>query len=731
MSFEEELNVKIDSVFDSKGFRQFQKRLDEVRSNVAPFSQIFEAAEKTAGRQKFLDEFNRKLENSGLKIRELNEDLRDFGAMRDMLQNRGGIDPSGFDNINSAALSAREQMDKFNGVVVDSNNNLQSTGDMVERLTGQFELPSLGQRNQSRKSDRADLSDTSLRKRFEAGEGPLGGFETERAPNLQFPSETKAVTDAGFSKNVPLLNEMERSLTAIANTSMPDLLSQVVFPEELVGKSKMLNKGLSENSEVITTFDRAMNQARQSTADMSQSTLLGSRRLQLMVNSLRMLRRNTLLGSKKLQEMANSFRESDKTAQGFQRVLSRQIPTLQNLQMALLGVQFQLLSLAFIFGGLLAPALGAVGIFSILSTTLKQLFLPTALSLLPIVFDIRDALLDLDDGLVKTIGQFLVGATVVTALGSALAFLVNGLLSVASVLGTPIAVAVRLIRILGFLKFGTSSLIGILSAFGSGGVIGGITAVGSVIASLAAPILAIIGIAIALFVVFQRFPGIADMIMDTLGVVFKMFKLTFISIIDILKGAFNIITGIITTVVAVLTGDFDKAIKGIKEILFGLRVAILRPFVRALNFVTQNVLPGFIDFAETVLTGFIDVIQNNATVIKDALLGLVPKGVRGIVDDNLNFEQMAEDAKELVTGVTDSIGTIEKLEVPKLGKDFKPKDSGKSQEPKKKEENNMFSFGDINMDENNKTPIETGRELGRGVNQETKNRRSSIFESGT
>jgi hypothetical protein len=589
----------------------------------------------------------------------------------------------------------------------------------------------MGQRNPSSKSDRADLSDTSLRKRFEAGEGPLGGFETERAPNLQFPSETKAITDAGFSEQVPAINEMERSLTAIANTPMSDLLSQVVFPEELVGRSKMLNKGLSENLDAITMFDRQMNQARQSTVDMSESTLLGSRRLQNMVNSLRMLRRNTLLGSKRLQQTANSFRESEVTAQGFSRVIRRQIPSLQNLQMALLGVQFQLLSLAFIFGGLLAPALGAVGIFSILSSTLKQLFLPTALSLLPIVFDIRDALLDLDDGLVKTIGQFLVGATVATALGSALAFLINGLLSVASVLLSPLGAAARLLRVLGFLKFGTTTLLGALSAFGSGGVIGGITAVGSVIASLAAPILAIIGIAIALFVVFQRFPGIADMITDVLGVVFKMFKLVFMNIIDILKGAFNIITGIITTVIAVLTGDFDKAIKGIKEILFGLRVAILRPFVRALNFVTQNVLPGFIDFAETVLTGFIDVIQNNATIIKDALLNLLPKGVRGIVDSNLNFEQMAKDAKKLVTGVTDSVGTIEKMEVPKLGKDFKPKDSGKNQEPKKKEENNMFSFGDINMDENDKTPIETGRDLGRGINQETKNRRSSIFESGT
>jgi len=119
--------------------------------------------------------------------------------------------------------------------------------------------------------------------------------------------------------------------------------------------------------------------------------------------------------------------------------------SVRGLQMRLLGLQFTMLTVAFIFGGLMTSALGAVGVFEVLSNSLKFLFLPSALDVLDIVLDLQEVIFGLDRETRRAIGSITgiisglsIAVGLFAALSQAILPVVSAIASVVSVLGLPL-----------------------------------------------------------------------------------------------------------------------------------------------------------------------------------------------------------------------------------------------------------------------------------------------------
>jgi hypothetical protein len=119
--------------------------------------------------------------------------------------------------------------------------------------------------------------------------------------------------------------------------------------------------------------------------------------------------------------------------------------SVRGLQMRLLGLQFTMLTVAFIFGGLMTSALGAVGVFEVLSNSLKFLFLPSALDVLDIVLDLQEVIFGLDRETRRAIGSITgiisgisIAVGLFAALSQAILPFVGAIASVVSVLGLPL-----------------------------------------------------------------------------------------------------------------------------------------------------------------------------------------------------------------------------------------------------------------------------------------------------
>jgi len=137
MAFEEELNVEINSVFNAKGFRQLERRMNSVRRNLGGLSQVFNDAEKQAGRQKFLSEFQNRLDETGLRLENFREEFFK-GSRAGFFNFESTPGAANFDSLGEAAAAAREQVRELGGVVVDENNNIARMGRLVDGLSDTF-----------------------------------------------------------------------------------------------------------------------------------------------------------------------------------------------------------------------------------------------------------------------------------------------------------------------------------------------------------------------------------------------------------------------------------------------------------------------------------------------------------------------------------------------------------------------------------------------------------------
>jgi len=412
-------------------------------------------------------------------------------------------------------------------------------------------------------------------------------------------------------------------------------------------------------------------------------------------------------------------------------VVSEMAPSIRSLQMRLLGLQFTMLTVAFIFGGLMTGALGAVGAFQILGNTLKFLFLPTALSLLDPLLNIQDAVLGMDEETRKMIGDIFLAITVFSVFIGLAAALAKPLLGLVSLFGTLGSVLTSVLGLFFSSASGASTLAGALSSIGSGGVIGGLLTIASTILTYIPHIAAVIAIVTALLTIFNRFPGVTNAIVNTITTLFmpmiKFITLLLDNMMLMFKGVINVITGLTTFVVGLLTGQFGKAAKGLEEIFFGLNQIFVKPFINLVNFIIQTVLPKIAEFATLVPRLIIDGLLAMSGLFEKALKAALPKWLFDMVKGSLNFgQQTARTAKDLLNVPQQFLEGLDPISAPKIGKDFKP--SNQNQNQNNVQQNNINVEAEVNNKE--ETPEETGRKLGQGISQGMRNQ-TGDFSTGT
>jgi len=471
--------------------------------------------------------------------------------------------------------------------------------------------------------------------------------------------------------------------------------------------------------------------------------------------------------------------------------ISGMIPDVQSLQMRLLGLQFQLLSLAFIFGGLMMSAMGAVGIFKILGNTLKMFFLPTALELLPLMLDIRDAVLGVGDGTKKQVGKIFLIISAFSLLGSLLAFTLNGFLAVASAiwsLSAPFRFILRSAlqassyfgnfgRLLGYVKAGLTGLVNIFGSIGMAvaGVaaflatlVGGFLIVtrtakkfGKKVAAVMAAILVVIGGVIATIasapIIIAAGIGLA------IGAILGFLWTFRDTIINVITGVGSFIMGFFSWLFGGIAGIFNWIINAVVNTIGG----IIDVFVSlADKLVGNSIIPDMIKdiidwffklpkkivgIGASIVDTIIQGIKNTGKAIWNAFKKILPDflvdaiegaggAVKGIVDSAGNIlgsagSTIGEVGKGIFEGVK-GFGS----DVIQGAQDFvsggsdkannaSPK-PGSGEEGGNKTQNNTFNV-QAEVNDKEETPQETGRELGKGLSQTMNNRQSSEFSSGT
>lgn len=426
----------------------------------------------------------------------------------------------------------------------------------------------------------------------------------------------------------------------------------------------------------------------------------------------------------------------------------------QQVQMQLLGLQFQLLSLAFIFGGLMMSAMGAVGIFKILGNTLKMFFLPTALELLPVMLDIRDAILSVGEDTRKQVGRIFLIVAVLSTLGSLAAFVLNGLLAVGSALwslSAPIRFVVRYFtkggRILAYLGRTlvtvTSFLYGLVAGF--------------------------LG-AMQIFKIFGDMWGLLiNLLLAGAGifaVVASAITLPFWGTAAVIGAVIGIIAGIIwkfkDTVMSILGGLAKFIMKwGGKLLNF-----MLWPFKKAYEMIVGNSiipdlvndvvswffkLPGKIvglgtSIVETIANGIAntgDMIWNTfKDILPDFLVDAIEgagKAVKGIVETGGDIvgaagktigkvgEGLWEGAKDFGQGAMNAAGDFASG-VSNTVSNLTSGGGNNGGNQTNVQQNNVDATVEVNDKE--ETPQETGRQFGQGFSNSL-NSRQSDFASGT
>jgi len=418
-------------------------------------------------------------------------------------------------------------------------------------------------------------------------------------------------------------------------------------------------------------------------------------------------------------------------ARGTAASLATTSVSLQNLQMQLLGVQFSLLSLAFIFGGLMGSALGAVGVFKILGNTLKMFFLPTALEVLPLVLDLRDAILGIDKDTRKAIGRIFLIIAAIGAFGSILAFTASGVLGFVQGLGMLLSPLSKLV-----LMFSSaSSITGALS--NAWGML--VSAAGGVTAALGA-ILSFLG---GLVAGFKIVDFIINKISAALGV--------FVTILTVVAAALLAFTGVISAPFVVTAAVVGAAIGAIIAVLWNFRDTV------------WNILTGIAGFFFDIFKAIFNFLVGNS-IVPDMVKGIVkwlfkiPSMIAGlgssIIDTIVNgIKSMAgaiwnafkavmpdflvdaiEGAGQAVSGAVSAVGDFAGSAVNAAGNfvsgvgntvgNLNPFGENNGGNTTKVQQNTVNAQVEVNDKE--ETPQETGRQFGQGLTDGLNSRQSDV-----
>lgn len=704
MSFTENLAVEIESVFDSKGFQQLSDNMDKVIAKSKAMNTLLSNARGLNDTQSNARELDSALQEVGLRFRNL-EDLnfREKGRMQvgDMKK-------------------YKRQVEELGGVITGiDDSNIRNLGNVVRRLRPQVR---------------------GLTKSFVGIRSPLqmlfDGFDPEKFDTLGnsisgVTSKLRVLQSTGFMKDpgktlLPDRTQMKvPAPERLPQDPMEQFKKSSNMQEIFGGKDEgMFSTGAMEVSlpEDISVAD-PMKQFEESSNMQSifgQKDVLGgdgANRPEGFTPDRggKMSRFLTRMGV--AQSRINSVRKSvgrtgarmsgfkaralKGMSGGFQRVAN----SAQALQMRLLGLQFTMLTVAFIFGGLMAGALGAVGVFQVLGDTLKFMFLPTALNVLDVMLDLQSFVLGLDRDTRELIGNIFAWISVFAIL---------------------VGIAAALLKPIVTLIGGIGTLGAKLAGLGSGGVVGGlqiiagamktvggiiagsITAILGFFAGLAGAFLAVVTVAqrfgkmvglvfgivlTAIGIVVAAFAsipvGIGIAIGAVLGIIYT-FRDTFVSIImsliniiiqtfikwgkaiwKIIKGVVNIIQGFVSAIAALFTLQFDKVLKymkefgkGIAQIFWGIVDFVLAPFKAIYNAVVGNsIIPDMVndiidwlfklpgkafDMAETMVQNIINGIKGVGSGIWDAMKSVLPDF---LVD-------ALESGGKALTGVVNSAGEV-------------------------------------------------------------------------
>lgn len=429
----------------------------------------------------------------------------------------------------------------------------------------------------------------------------------------------------------------------------------------------------------------------------------------------------------------------------------------RGLQMRLLGLQFTMMTIAFVFGGLMMSALGAVGVFKVLGNTLKFLFLPTALNVLGGVLGIQEAVMNMDKSTRKLIGNIFFWISAIAALVGLFAVLAKAILTV---LG-PVISLLQMIgdteSAIGGLKVVGGKLVSFFKVLGRWALrLAGILRTGlvyawgllqsafSVVASSLATILAFLGGLVAAFLIVttaaKKFGKKVALIIGAILIVIGALVAAVASTPVVIAAAIGVIIGAILgliwtfkdTIISVFQGIVN-AIVGFFEWLYNVLIgnSIIPKLIKGIiNWFMK--LPGMaVDVGIGMVKGIVKGLKSLSGAIWNAFKKILPdfvvnalEGAAGAVAGVAGG--IANTVGNLAGGVANAAGNLASGVANTVGGFF---GGGGNKAGTTNVQNNQIN-AQVQVNGPEETPQETGRKFGQGLAQGLNNKTSNI-SSGT
>lgn len=424
--------------------------------------------------------------------------------------------------------------------------------------------------------------------------------------------------------------------------------------------------------------------------------------------------------------------------------LASAAPAARKLQMRLLGLQFTMLTVAFIFGGLAMGALGAVGAFKVLGNTLRFFFLPSALNVLDLMLDFQSAVMGMDRSTREQIGNMFMLAAGFAVVVGILAALGKALLSVVGFFSTLGSVAGTIIQLLTGISTGTSGLISTLTALGGGSFFTGIKVALSLMAGTIATIVSFLTTFAAGFLIVTRaakkfgkkVAAVIGVILIIIGAVVAAFLSIPVGIGLAIGAALGLLWTFKDTVFSIFAGLVNGIIGFIDWLITGMVKAfnwVVNTIVNILGWLVKKVvgnsiipdmvksiidfimsIPGkIVNLGSNIVDTIVNGIKNAGSAIWNAFKKILPdflidaiegagKAVKGIVDAGGN--------------IVNSAGNVAGQAANKFSNLFGGSNKDKGGGTTKVQNNDINVNAEVNNSE--ETAQETGRQTGQAINNE-------------
>jgi hypothetical protein len=702
MSFTEKIKVQIDSVFDSTGFKRLEKNIASVNENFQSMGQFFRRAKGMGNMVQEAEEFQDVLERANLQFEEM--------GGRQLSEKLRGTE--GFD-----VGEDFEKFDALGGMFKDANGELISMGEALRRVS--FIISDMGTP-------------------FEDSDGKpipavMNPSEKKGTPPLSRPTDDIPTPDEAFSnmqgQSIPVDfrpvqrravsgSELERrSINRLPGTGVNLPSGTQKELSALQSTVKRVNESLSG---LQTSFSRIQDSASSSALSLKEYAMSNT----LVARTTNMLKGRTVQLNQAISRTGLRARIAGINVKALGGALASAAPAARNLQMKLLGLQFTMLTVAFIFGGLAMGALSAVGAFEVFGNTLRFLFLPSALNVLDLLLDFQSVVMGMDRSTRETIGNFALLAAgfavvvgLLAALGKAVVTLVGALktLAVASkiiiplfqlfntAIGTVFGLMMGLAGLLAGIAGGFLVVTRVAAKFGKkvAAVVGLIlAAIGTVLAVILSAPLAV-GAAIGLII--GSILGLAFVFRDTLlKIVVGTFKAIMGAIDFLISGFMGLIDFIVNDVVGGFVELFNKLVGN------SIIPEMVRKIIGFIMSIPGKIANLGIQIVKTIVNGITSagsaIFEAFKSILPDFLVNAIEgagKAVKGIADAG---GKIVDAAGNVIKGAAEAGSNL-------LGGGNKNSGQNKTEIT-----NNQI---DVTAEVNNseETVGETGTKLGQSLNQ--------------